>query len=159
MIKYNCGGLGLTNGIKLQVKKLVDVLKTAEGLAHVEVHLTDHKFDIKTSQQSLEPFAELDNIYNRIVITGAESPDFLGGLRRDRQESPSACQTSYSEGCSPNTSRLMPDLALANFYEDTHATHRELQGFGPFYSRTARTKCCNSRASQEFAIRAKDGAD
>ena len=41
MIKYNCGGPGLTAGIRGRVTELVDLLVDVDGLQRLHVHLID----------------------------------------------------------------------------------------------------------------------
>ncbi|KAF2651378.1 hypothetical protein K491DRAFT_781890 [Lophiostoma macrostomum CBS 122681] len=86
MIKYNCGGRGLTVGIRAQVQQLVELLGLVKGLRRVRVHLIDgaisrvrfpsgrvHRVqdekNFESSQMVLEPFRCLYDV-RWVEITG-----------------------------------------------------------------------------------------
>ena len=95
MIKYNCGGRGLTAGIKSQVQRLVEVLQAVPYLSRLQVHLIDgaisrvrfpsgrvHRVqderNYEVSQTVLEPFGELAGV-RWVDVTGC-GEEFGRGL-------------------------------------------------------------------------------
>ena len=78
MIKHNCGGVGLTDGLRTQVQKLVDALKFAAELQNVRVHLRDNNKDTEQAQSVLEPFGQLSNLNSaqNLALTGAVTENF-----------------------------------------------------------------------------------
>lgn len=78
MIKHNCGGAGLTQGLRIQVGKLVEALKIACELQNIRVHLVNNNKDGEMAQTVLEPFAELTNLSptGEMVVTGAVTESF-----------------------------------------------------------------------------------
>ncbi|OCK82811.1 hypothetical protein K432DRAFT_380061 [Lepidopterella palustris CBS 459.81] len=95
MIKYNCGGRGLTAGIRQQVQNLVDLLSMVPYLHRVHVHLIDgaisrvrfpsgrvHRVqdekNCATAQTVLDPFLRLYGV-RRAVVTGV-TPDYATSL-------------------------------------------------------------------------------
>jgi hypothetical protein len=102
MIKYNCGGRGLTAGIRQQVQNLVDLLAVAPSLHRVHIHLIDgaisrirfpsgrvHRVqDEKNYHQSqtvLEPMRRLYDV-RRVKVTGV-SPDYAQALEHSMTSS------------------------------------------------------------------------
>jgi hypothetical protein len=95
MIKYNCGGRGLTAGIRQQVQNLVEVLAFVPSLHRVHVHLIDgaisrvrfpsgrlHRVqdekDCATAQTVLDPFFRLYAV-RRAAVTGV-TPEYIKSL-------------------------------------------------------------------------------
>ena len=84
MIKYNCGGMGLTTGLRQQVQRLVEVLAIAEQLVHVQVNLRDWNKNGEgghAAQMVLEPFSALANVRGAVVVTGDVEAGFAEDLR------------------------------------------------------------------------------
>ena len=92
MIKYNCGGRGLTAGVKSQVQGLVDRLKAVERLGTVQVRLVDtsmvldqirrvrvhcveKKKDAAVTQAVLDPFLDLRAV-RRAEVAGSVAPSY-----------------------------------------------------------------------------------
>ncbi|KAJ4303052.1 hypothetical protein N0V90_001943 [Kalmusia sp. IMI 367209] len=86
MIKYNCGGRGLTAGIRSRVQELVDLLSVVPSLHRLHVHLIDgaisrvrfpsgrvHRVqdvqNYSTSQTVLDPFKGLYGV-RKARVTG-----------------------------------------------------------------------------------------
>ena len=95
MIKYNCGGRGLTAGIRDQVQTLVDLLSVVSHLHRLQIHLIDgaisrvrfpsgrvHRVQDSQnywqSQTVLEPFRRLYEV-RKVAITGV-SPEYAEAL-------------------------------------------------------------------------------
>ena len=94
MIKHNYSGIGLTDGVRKQVQRLVDALWSARQLHRVRVNLVDRNGDAERAQTVLEPFKALSNLESdgTLVVTGAVTKDFAGTLYK--QASPeSGCVT------------------------------------------------------------------
>jgi hypothetical protein len=89
MIKYNCGGRGLSAGIRDKVQELVELLSVAPYLHHLHVHLIDgaisrvkfpsgrvHRVeDVKNysnSQTVLDPFRRLYGV-RKACVTGVSA--------------------------------------------------------------------------------------
>ncbi|KAF2254083.1 hypothetical protein BU26DRAFT_516320 [Trematosphaeria pertusa] len=90
MIKYNCGGRGLTAGIRDRVQELVDLLAVVPYLHRLQVHLIDgaisrvrfpsgrvHRVqdeqNYSTSQAVLDPFKRLYGV-RKAEMTGVSTP-------------------------------------------------------------------------------------
>jgi hypothetical protein len=87
MIKYNCGGKGLSEGVKRQIKRLVDELRRVDRLGKIVVRLEGKRVpDIYQAQgvgQSvLEPFRKLEAV-GWPSIGGNVEKDFALELKRD----------------------------------------------------------------------------
>lgn len=82
MIKHNCGGAGLTQGLQSQVQRLVDALSSARELQNVRVHLVDNNGDIERAQTVLEPLRALPNLgkTGELAATGAITTGFARDL-------------------------------------------------------------------------------
>jgi hypothetical protein len=89
MIKYNCGGRGLTVGIRERVKELVDLLSVVDYIVEIHVHLIDgaisrikfpsgrvHRVQDETnytkSQSTLDPLHRLYGV-RKAKITGVSA--------------------------------------------------------------------------------------
>ena len=72
MIKHNCGGPGLTDGLRGQVRRLVEALNYATVLHNIRVHLYNHTGDFERVETVLEPFQDLANIgaTSDFMVTG-----------------------------------------------------------------------------------------
>lgn len=86
MIKHNCGGPGLTDGLRGSVQELVDALKGANELQIVRVNLQDQNGDAERAQVVLQPFRELSNFAEGggIMLTGDVTRASAEGLARGR---------------------------------------------------------------------------
>lgn len=101
MIKYNCGGRGLTVGIRSKVQELVDLLGAVHHLHRLHVHLIDgaisrvrfssgrvHRVqDVQnytTSQMVLDPFRGIYGV-RRAKVTGV-SEEYAKALEEDMTE-------------------------------------------------------------------------
>jgi hypothetical protein len=103
MIKYNCGGKGLSEGVKSQIKRLVDELKRVDRLGKVVVLLEGSRvlaeirkrqaraLDIYQAQgvgqTVLEPFRKLEFV-GWANVGGNVEKDFASTLRRDMMTAP-----------------------------------------------------------------------
>jgi hypothetical protein len=102
MIKYNCGGKGLTIGIRRQVQTLVDELRKSPHLNRVVVRLIDdntvlsqirrvrvHRMDADKNtvltQTVLDPFLDLTGV-RCAEIVGAVNPDYKSHVRQRMEE-------------------------------------------------------------------------
>jgi hypothetical protein len=89
MIKYNCGGRGLTAGIRERVQELVDLLSMVPYLIQIHVHLIDGAFsrvkfpsgrvhrvqddeNYLTSQSTLDPLYRLYGV-RKAKVTGVSA--------------------------------------------------------------------------------------
>ncbi|OCL13574.1 hypothetical protein AOQ84DRAFT_103115 [Glonium stellatum] len=95
MIKYNCGGRGLSAGVQHQVQNLVDLLSAVPSLHRVHIHLIDgaisrvrfpsgrvHRVqderNCATAQTVLDPFLGLHGS-RKVTVTGV-TPDYAKSL-------------------------------------------------------------------------------
>jgi len=107
-IKFNCGGRGLTDGIRNKVQELVDLLGSVTSLHRVHIHLIDgaisrmrfpsgrvHRVqdvqNFATSQTVLEPFKGLGGV-RKARVTGT-SVEYAELLERTMTRTRSAPQT------------------------------------------------------------------
>ncbi|KAF1985966.1 hypothetical protein K402DRAFT_96453 [Aulographum hederae CBS 113979] len=96
MIKYNCGGIGLTAGLRAQVQVLVDVLRHANEIHRmhvvlsdgsrvlnqirkVRVHSVESVRDKEVTQTVLSPLKKLSGLRDAI-ITGAVTEEYAKSL-------------------------------------------------------------------------------
>lgn len=78
MIKYNCGGAGLTTGLTNQVENVVSLLPAA---ANVIVNLRDWDTNVGyAGQEVLRPFKSLSNQSAQLLITGRVTEEFATWL-------------------------------------------------------------------------------
>ena len=96
MIKYNCAGRGLIDGLRDQVQNLADVLQDVElwdleihlnagnkmlnDLRKVRVHKVERERDVEGTQIVLEPFKRVRA--RRVVVQGAVTEDYADELQR-----------------------------------------------------------------------------
>ena len=82
MIKHNCGGQGLTDGLRDRVQQLVEVLQRADQLHIVRVHLEDHNRDPERAQTVLRPLSALQNFDagGGLMLTGDVTEKFVRHL-------------------------------------------------------------------------------
>lgn len=102
MIKYNCGGRGLTAGIRAKVQELVDLLSAVPYLRRLHVHLIDgaisrvrfpsgrvHRVqdeqNYSSSQTVLDPFKRLSGV-RQAQVTGV-SNEYAEALEKSMTDS------------------------------------------------------------------------
>lgn len=98
-IKYNCGGPGLTEGVRRNVQKLVEVLGTAGDLHKVRIHLSDGsnvlseirkvpvravqlEKNVAVTQIVLDPLRQLRGV-RQITITGTVLPEYVAAIESE----------------------------------------------------------------------------
>jgi len=98
-IKYNCGGPGLTDGVRRQVQRLVDVLSTAGDLHKVQIRLSDGsnilseirkvpvravqlEKNVAVTQTVLDPLRQLRGV-RQVSITGAVLPEYAAAIESE----------------------------------------------------------------------------
>ncbi|GME43152.1 hypothetical protein GTA08_BOTSDO08930 [Neofusicoccum parvum] len=86
MIKYNCGGRGLQAGLREQIRRLVEVLRSAGELRRVEVRFVDKQKNARATQAVLEPLLLLRGV-REAVVSGGVTPDYADYLERKMVES------------------------------------------------------------------------
>jgi hypothetical protein len=104
MIKYNCGGRGLTDGLRLRVESFVEALSTAQSLRSVRVRLsvgTSLLEEIRRvkvqllecdknpglTQTVLNPLARLSGLQH-VKILGAVTEHFAAVLEKKMRRTP-----------------------------------------------------------------------
>ncbi len=104
MMKYNCGGIGLTEGLRRQVERLADALETVEAirslqvrlmvgnavlneLRRVPVHRVEADGNPAVTQTVLNPLTRLAGV-ERVKITGAVTEHFAGVMERKMTRAP-----------------------------------------------------------------------
>jgi hypothetical protein len=108
MIKYNCGGYGLTAGVRSQVKDLVEQIRRPEGfgriivrlsngnkvlsdIRRVKVHCIERGKNTEVTQAVLDPFQDLKDVRCAMVL-GSVTPEYAADIERAM----TACSTTES---------------------------------------------------------------
>ncbi|KZF20597.1 hypothetical protein L228DRAFT_249351 [Xylona heveae TC161] len=88
MVKYNYGGMGLTDGLRDQVAKLCRVLAECEQLQELRVKLIDGNcrgaWGDHRGQTVLEPLRDLRGV-PRVSIAGSTTPEYAKRLKDDME--------------------------------------------------------------------------
>lgn len=80
MIKYNFSGPGLTEGLRHQVKKLVEALLECDELISVRVTLVDCSCDPEKARRVLEPLLSLRVVERGVELIGCDDPGFVDAV-------------------------------------------------------------------------------
>lgn len=81
MVNFDCGGAGLTSGLRNQVSKLVEALNCALSFSSVVIDSIDFNHNGAAMQSVLEPFASLHNVHHGIDIVGDVGKSFLNQMK------------------------------------------------------------------------------
>ncbi|QDS70246.1 hypothetical protein FKW77_007329 [Venturia effusa] len=98
MIKYNCGGPGLTAGVKSQVRAFVQHVQTLKALGRiiirlsngdkvlsdirrVKVYCVEREKNTKVTQSVLDPFRNLNGV-RRAEVMGSVTPEYAAAIEQ-----------------------------------------------------------------------------
>ncbi|KAF2181788.1 hypothetical protein K469DRAFT_588152 [Zopfia rhizophila CBS 207.26] len=94
MIKYNCGGRGLTAGIRQQVQNLVDLLSVAPYLHRLHVHLIDGAIN----RVKFQPSGRIHRVQDEKNYASSQTVlDPFNGLYGVRKAKVTGVSTEYAE--------------------------------------------------------------
>jgi hypothetical protein len=109
MIKYNCGGSGLTAGVKSNVRRFVEEIrksmsfrriiirlsngnKVLSDIRQVKVHCIEREKNTQVTQTVLDPFRDMRDVCWAAVL-GSVTPEYAA----DIEQAMTACSTTESQ--------------------------------------------------------------